>query len=92
MDSFPVFFFYESIFLIVFPFRNVTLIQFSLESRDGRGGFITSSKVDINVLELWVRLFLNWTRRKDPFETTPLPAFRSKESSSIKNFTEPSRF
>lgn len=59
MDSFPVFFFYESIFLIVFPFRNVTLIQFSLESRIGRGGFITSSKVDINVLELWVRLFLN---------------------------------
>lgn len=59
MDSFPIFFFYESIFLIVFPFRNVTLIQFSLESRIGRGGFITSSKVDINVLELWVRLFLN---------------------------------
>lgn len=51
-----------------------------------RGFIVTSSKV-----VPWVRLFLNGRRGRIRLRLRPL-RFRLRESSSIKNFTEPSRF
>lgn len=94
VDSFLIFFLRVDLSHPSPSFRKSRSFSLETESRvpgsrrytRRRGFIVTSSKV-----VPWVRLFLNGRRGRIRLRLRPL-RFRLRESSSIKNFTEPSRF